>query len=201
MWKRSFVLLAFATLPCAAAAQGWRPETTSPQAPSPQPVFPQPVFPQAAPQRVVNGPKNFFGQKHPGKLTSLSDDGVAVTLKEGGAQVVQLAEIWRLRRAFASDEPPGASVIDFANNRLFVATPLAELVENLGKKVAITKLTAPNGETIYMVASKVTDISRAIPGLHNPESKAVVGTRDGTQQVSEAIGDAQRLVSEARVTP
>ena len=49
----------------------------------------------------------------------------------------------------------------------------------------MTKLTAPNGEVIYMVASKVTDISNALPGLHNPASKAVIGTRDGTQQVIE----------------
>jgi hypothetical protein len=180
-----FMMLALA-VPPPAAAQGWGPQA----APA-----------QAVPQRLVNGPKNFFGQKHPGKVTGLSDDGIAVSLKEGGAQVVQLAEIWRLRRSFASDEPAGTSVIDFANNRLFVGTPLAELVTSLGKKVAITKLTAPNGEIIYMVAGKVTDISRALPGLHNPASKAVVGTRDGTQQVSEAIDEAQRLVSEARVAP
>ncbi len=184
MRKMCFVLLAFA-LPCAAFAQGWQPEAAL----------------APAPRRLVNGPKNFFGQKHPGKITGLSDDGIAVNLREGGAQVVQFAEIWRLRRAFASDEPAGTTVIDFANNRLFVATPLADLVANLSKKVAITKLTAPNGETIYMVASKVTDIARSIPGLHNPASKAVVGTRDGTQQVLEAIDDAQRLVSEARVNP
>jgi hypothetical protein len=184
MRKICFVLLAFA-LPCTAFAQGWQAEAPLAQ----------------APRRVVNGPKNFFGQKHPGKVTGLADDGVAVTLKEGGAQVVQFAEIWRLRRAFASDEPAGTTVIDFANNRLFVATPLAELVDSLGKKVAITKLTAPNGQSIYMVASKVTDIARPILGLHNPASKAVVGTRDGTQQVLEAIDDTKRLVTEARVTP
>ncbi|MFZ1107055.1 MAG: hypothetical protein WAN43_01725 [Rhodomicrobium sp.] len=152
-------------------------------------------------QRVVNGPKNFLGQKYPGKLTGLSDEGISVKLREGGSQVVQFGEIWRIRKAFASDEPSGTSVIDFANNRLFVATPLDELIASLGKKVAITKLTAPNGEIIYMVASKVTDISRSLPGLHNPASKAVVGTRDGTQQVIEAVDDAKKLIADARLTP
>ncbi len=50
-----------------------------------------------------------------------------------------------------------------------------------------------------MVASKVTDISRALPGMHNPASKAVIGTRDGTQQVVEAIDDAKRIISDARL--
>jgi hypothetical protein len=152
------------------------------------------------PQRLVNGPKNFFGQKHPGKLTGLSDDGVSVSLREG-AQVVQFDEIWRIRKTFASDEPPGTSIIDFANNRLFVTAPLDQLIAGLGKKVAIAKLTAPNGEIVYMVASKVTDIARALPGVHNPASKAVVGTRDGTQQVLEAVDDAKRLIAGAHVTP
>ncbi len=154
-----------------------------------------------AQMRVVNGPKNFLGQKHPGKITGLSDEGIDVALREGGAQVVQFGEIWRLRKAFASDEPVGTSVIDFANNRLFVVTPLPDLIASLSKKVAITKLTAPNGEAIYMVASKVTDISRSLPGLHNPASKAVIGTRDGTQQVVEAVDDAKRIISDARLAP
>jgi len=113
---------------------------------------------------------------------------------------VQFGEIWRIRKAFASDEPKGTSVIDFANNRLFVAMPLDILIGDLAKRVPITKLTAPNGEDIYMVASKVTDISNALPGLHNPASKAVVGTRDGTQQVLEAVDDAKRIISDAHVT-
>jgi hypothetical protein len=159
------------------------------------------AFAQFAPQRVVNGPKNFLGQKHPGKVTGISEDGIAVALREGGAQVVQFGEIWRLRKAFVSDEPAGTSVIDFANTRLFVVTPLPDLIASLGKKVAITKFTAPNGDAIYMVASKVTDISRALPGMHNPASKAVIGTRDGTQQVVEAIDDAKRLISDARLAP
>lgn len=149
--------------------------------------------------RVVNGPRNFLGKDHPGKIAGISDDGFAVNLRQGGEQVVQFAEIWRVRRAFASDEPPGSTVIDFAINRLFVATPVDELIASLGKKVAITKLTAPNGESIYMVASKVTDISVAQPGVHNPASKAVIGTRDGTQQVLEPVGEARRIISEAQV--
>ena len=154
---------------------------------------------QQAPARPPMGPKNFLGRNHPGKITRLSDDGIVVNLRDGGTQVVQFGEIWRIRKAFASDEPSGTTVIDYANNRLFVATPLDGLIADLGKKVPMTKLTAPNGEMIYMVASKVTDISNALPGLHNPASKAVVGTRDGTQQVLEAVDEAKRIISSAHV--
>jgi hypothetical protein len=158
-----------------------------------------PALAQAPPARPPTGPKNFLGRDHPGKITTLSDDGIVVSLRDGGAQVVQFGEIWRVRKAFVSDEPAGTSVIDFANTRLFVATPLDALLEDLGKKVPLTKLTAPNGQMIYMVANKVTDIYNALPGLHNPASKAVIGTRDGTQQVLEAVDEAKRIIASAHV--
>ena len=154
---------------------------------------------QQAPNRPPTGPKNFLGRAHPGKITGLSNEGIVVNLRDGGTQVVQFGEIWRLRKAYASDEPAGTTVIDFANTRLFVATQLDTLIDDLGKKVPMTKLTAPNGEIIYMVASKVTDIYNALPGLHNPASKAVVGTRDGTQQVLEAVDEAKKIIASAHV--
>ena len=165
-------------------------------------IDPAPPAPnQNGQARPPSGPKNFLGRDYPGKITGLTDDGVTVHLRNGGTQVVQFAEIWRIRKAFASDEPAGSSVIDYANTRLFVATPFETLVTDLGRKVPMTKLTAPNGEIIYMVATKVTDISRALPGLHNPASKAVIGTRDGTQQVLEAVDEAKRIIADAQVTP
>jgi hypothetical protein len=35
--------------------------------------------------------------------------------------------------------------------------------------------------------------------LHNPASKAVVGTRDGIQQVLEPVADAKKIISDAHV--
>ena len=130
----------------------------------------------------------------------MSPDGIVVNLRNGGSQVVQFGEIWRVRKAFGERRAGGRQVVDFANTRLFVATALDTLVADLGKKVPMTKLTAPNGEIIYMVASKVTDIYNALPGLHNPASKAVVGTRDGTQQVLEAVDEAKESSPGAHVT-
>ncbi|HZV20558.1 MAG TPA: hypothetical protein VE986_03340 [Hyphomicrobiales bacterium] len=162
-------------------------------------AVPGPAFGQSAWHRPTR-PLLILGRKHPGHIMGLSPQGISVDLKDGGAQVVQFAEIWRIRRAFASDEPPGTAVIDFANNRLFVATPVSYLVENVGRKIPLTKLTAPNGEAIYIAAGKVTDIANALPGLHNPASKTVIGTRDGTQQVIEPPDEAKRIIAEAHIT-
>jgi len=163
-------------------------------------ALPAPSHAQSAAQ-PTHAPRTILGRKHPGQITSLSDGGIVVNLKDGGTQVVQFGEIWRIRRAFASDEPRGTTVIDFADNRLFVATPLATLAGDAGKKIPLVQFTAPNGEIIYMAAKKVTDISDALPGLHNPLSKTVIGTRDGAQQVLEAADAAKRMVADAHTAP
>lgn len=148
-----------------------------------------------------NGPHNFLGRRHPGKIASLSDDGMMVDLKDGGNQTVQFSQIWRIRRSFVSDEPPGTTVIDFADNRLFVATPLATVIADADKRIPLVQFTAPNGEIIYMAANQVTDISNSIPGLHNPLSKTVIGTRDGTQQIVEPLDAVRRMVAGAHTAP
>jgi hypothetical protein len=160
-------------------------------------VVPAPAQAQVTLQ-PARRPTIILGRRHPGRIAGLAPDGVIVDLRDGGKQVVQFNEIWRVRRAFASDEPAGTSVIDFANNRLFVATPLPSLVADIGKSIAIVQFTAPNGEAIYMAANKISDIFNSLPGLHNPLSKTVIGTRDGTQQVIEPADDVKRIVAGAR---
>ncbi len=159
-----------------------------------------PAHAQTAFQPTRN-PRIILGRRQPGRITGLSDAGLIVDLKAGGTQVVQFGEIWRIRRALAYDEPPGTTVIDFADNRLFVATPLAAVVGDASKAIPLVQFTAPNGEIVYMAAKKVTDISNALPGLHNPLSKAVIGTRDGAQQVLEAADAAKRMVADAHTAP
>ncbi len=161
---------------------------------------PAPAHAQGAIQ-PTRSPRVILGRRQPGRITGLSDAGLIVDLKAGGTQAVQFAEIWRIRRAFASDEPQGTTVIDFADNRLFVATPLATVVDDAGKKIPLVQFTAPNGEIVYMAAQKVTDISNSLPGLHNPLSKSVIGTRDGSQQVLEAADAAKRMVADAHTAP
>ncbi len=156
------------------------------------------VWAQGPAGRATSGPTNIIGRGHPGRISGVTGDGLTVGLQNGSSQMVAFGEIWRIRAAFASDEPAGTSVIDAANNRLFVTTPLASLVEDVGRNMPLAKMTAPNGDAVYLAAAKVTDISNALPGTHNPLSRAVVGTRDGTQQVLEPVDVARRAVGAAR---
>lgn len=160
------------------------------------PCAPLPAQAQSASQ-PTRTPRIVLGRKYPGNVTGLSNEGVAVDLKDSGIQAVQFGEIWRIRRAFASDEPPGTTVIDFADKRLFVTTPVATLIAGIGKNIAIVQFTAPNGEIVYMSASNVTDVSDALSGLHNPLSKTVIGTKDGTQQITEPADAVKRMVANA----
>lgn len=99
---------------------------------SPTPAHAQSAF------QPTRGPRIILGRRHPGRITGLSDSGIVVDLKDGGTQTVQFNEIWRIRRAFAYDEPPGTTVIDFADNRLFVATPIATVVDDAAKKFRLS---------------------------------------------------------------
>jgi hypothetical protein len=155
----------------------------------------------AAMFQPTHGPRLVFGRKHPGQVTSFSDAGVVVDLKENGTQLIQFGEIWRVRLAFASDEPGGTAVVDFADNRLFVASPVANFAGELGKKIALVQFTTPNGEPVYIAAGKVTEIFNALPGLHNPASKTVISTKDGMQQITEPADAAKRMVAEAHPVP
>ncbi len=161
--------------------------------------LPLPALAQMLTARPLHRPTIILGRKHPGKISTVNGEGVIVNLKGSGTQAVLFSEVWRIRKAFASDEPAGTTVIDFANNRLFVATPLASLVEDIGKRVALSQFTAPNGATVYMAAGRITDISNPLPGLHNPLSKAVIGTRDGAQQVLEPVDAVKRIVATAHL--
>jgi len=149
--------------------------------------------------RRVNSPAAILGRGHDGQITQITRNSLVVVLKDGGTQAVELSEIWRIRRAFASNEPPGTTIIDIANNRLFVPARLSDVIADVGRKVPLTKLTAPNGDDIYIAATKVTDITNALPELHNPQSKTVIGTRDGIQQVLEPPDTARRIIAEAHV--
>lgn len=156
----------------------------------------------AADQRANLHPRPpvILNQGHAAKLSGVVDGGISVETLNGGHQIVGFNDIWRIRRAVAIDEPSGSTVIDFAENRIFVATSVADLLPLLDKNVPLVKFTSPNGDVIYMAANKVTDIFRALPGVHNPNSQTVIGTRDGIQQVKEPLDAAQRIVAAARTT-
>ena len=104
---------------------------------------------------------------------------------DGDTQQVNPDEIWRIRATSTSDEPPGAVVIDYAFERVYVKESLASVVEKVGGVRPLKKFTLPAGSPVYIVAARVTGITRAIPHQHHPNTHAIIVSREGQTQVRE----------------
>jgi hypothetical protein len=152
------------------------------------------VLPSArAAAQSVNG-----GRVNAGRITQITGDGLVIAVRDGGLQPVEFEDIWRVRQAYAIDEPEGTVVIDYAGSRLYVESRLSDVIVAVRGKVPLTKFTAPNGQAIYLSAAKVTNVSNSLPALHNALSKTVIGMSAGSQQVQESAAAARRIVAEAR---
>lgn len=109
--------------------------------------------------------------------TAEAQQGVQLTFQtlDGDTQQVNSEEIWRIRATSTSDEPPGAVVIDYAFERVYVKESLASVVEKVGGVRPLKKFTLP----------AVTGVTRAIPHLHHPNAHAIIVSREGQTQVQE----------------
>ena len=58
---------------------------------------------------------------------------------DGGMQQINSEEIWRIRATYASDEPPGAVVIDYAFERVYVKDSLHRC-EQGGRRTAFKEI-------------------------------------------------------------
>ena len=112
---------------------------------------------------------------------------------DDNTQQVNPDEIWRIRSAATSDEPPGSIVIDYAFER--VKDSLANVVEKVSSIRPLKKFTLPGGAPVYIVPSKVIGITRAIAHQSHPNAHAVIVAREGQTQVQEL----REAVSEALV--
>ena len=103
--------------------------------------------------------------------TAAAQEAVQLTFQtlDGDTQQVNSEEIWRIRATSTSDEPPGAIVIDYAFERVYVKESLASVVEKVGGVRPLKKFTLPAGAPVYIVATKVTGVTRAIPHAASPE--------------------------------
>jgi hypothetical protein len=108
-------------------------------------------------------------------------------------QQVNPDEIWRIRATSTSDEPPGAIVIDYAFDRVYVKESLASVVEKVSGVRPLKKFTLPGGAPVYIVATKVTGVTRVIPNLSHPNAHAIIVSREGQTQVQET----REAISEA----
>ena len=104
---------------------------------------------------------------------------------DGDTQQVNPEEIWRIRATYTSDEPPGAVVIDYAFQRVYVKESLVSVVEKVGGVRPLKKFTLPGGGPVYIVATRVTGITRAIPHQSHPNAHAIIVSREGQTQVQE----------------
>lgn len=117
----------------------------------------------------------------------------------GGKKTVLLAEIWRLRPALPdSIEPSGVTVIDYAKTRLYVPGALKDLFEKVGAQLPLAELTAPNGQHVYLVASRITGIKKATGGDYHPNAQTIISTKDGIQQVLEPQEAVMKIIAEAK---
>jgi hypothetical protein len=129
------------------------------------------------------------------RSAAVAPQGAQLTFQtlDGDTQQVNSEEIWRIRATYTSDEPPNAIVIDYAFERVYVKESLAGVVEKVGSVRPLKKFTLPAGGSVYIVATKVTGVTRAIPHLSHPNAHAIIVTREGQTQVREtreAINEA-----------
>ena len=131
-------------------------------------------------------------KRHP---VAIAPQGAQLTFQtlDGNTQQVNPDEIWRIRATSTSDEPPGAIVIDYAFERVYVKESLASVVEKVGSVRPLKKFTLPGGGPVYIVAAKVTGVTRAIPHQSHPNAHAIINSLEGQTQVQETpevIGEA-----------
>jgi hypothetical protein len=129
---------------------------------------------------------------HPAAIAP-QDAQLTFQTMDGNTQQVNPKEIWRIRATSTSDEPPGAIVIDYAFERVYVKESLASVVEKVGGAGPLKKFTLPGGGPVYIVPARVTGVIRAIPHLSHPNAQAIIVSREGRTQVQEtreAIAEA-----------
>jgi hypothetical protein len=59
------------------------------------------------------------------------------------------------------------------------------VAEKVGSVRPLKKFTLPAGRPVYIVAARVTGITRAIPHQHHPNAQAIIVSREGQTQVQE----------------
>lgn len=114
---------------------------------------------------------------------------------DGDKQQVNVDEIWRIRAASTRDEPPGAVVINYAYERIFVRGKLENVIDKVRQQRDIKKFTLPSGAPVYIVPAKVISINRPIPQQDHQNSRSVIVAREGRQQVQETRETIQQSLA------
>lgn len=121
-----------------------------------------------------------------------------ISILNGGTQLIRTDTIIRFRPSFGSFEPPNATALDYAKQRLYSADSPEKIVEKIGSALAIAALTTPNKLPLYVDAAKVIDIASPIPEHHHPKARAVIRLEPNIRvQVRETPKQAERKIAEA----
>ena len=121
----------------------------------------------------------------------------------GGTQLIRTSTIIRFRPSFGSFEPQNASVIDYADQRLFSADSPEIIAEKIGANLPLAALTTPNNLSLFVDAAKVIDIASPISEHHHPRARSVIGLslsgqhRTVRAQLRETPNQARRKVDQA----
>lgn len=105
---------------------------------------------------------------------------------DGDEQQVSVEQIWRVRAATTSDEPAGATMIDYGYERIFVKDTLDSIVGLIRAQRDLRQFTLPSGAPIYIAPDKIIGINRPIAHQHHQLSQSVIIAREGQQQVRES---------------
>ena len=131
----------------------------------------------------------------PERRSPLNSENLHSRTLDDNTQQLNPDEIWRIRGAATSEEPPGATVIDYAFERVYVKDSLANVVEKVSGVRPLEKFTLPSGAPVYIVTSKIIGITRPIAHQHHQNAHAVIVAREGQTQVQEL----REAISEALV--
>lgn len=123
--------------------------------------------------------------KEEAKLRLLGDR-LQFATTDGRTENVRIDQIWRVRKTRVWGEPKGRVVVDYAFTRLYVLHSLDDVIRMVGDQVKLEKFTMPGGASAYIVVGKIVDVQRALRARDHPKSKALITTREGTQQVRES---------------
>jgi hypothetical protein len=141
----------------------------------------------------LSGPSALAGPAEQPTHVAQNSGQLLFNTLDDNTQDINAEEIWRVRAASGSDEPPGSIVIDYGFERIFVKDKLDNVVEKIRGQRDLRRFTSPVGAPIYIAPDKVIGVNRPIAAQHHQNSKSIIIAREGQQQVQEtrqAITDA-----------
>ena len=112
---------------------------------------------------------------------------------QGSAQI-KIDTIIRFRPSHGGSEPPGGTVIDYADQRFQTNDESSEITQKIGDALRLIRLTSPIGDPVYLNAAKVTSI-RDATGNDHEHANAVVHVAQHDQAVRESQEEVERLLA------